>query len=371
MKMASWDEDTKNKVLRQVEFYFSDSNLPRDDFLRKSVSQSPNGLVSLALICTFSRMRSLLGLSRNTKRDDVPDRIVKSVAKILRNSNCLKVSDDGQEVGRARELNKPEEVIKQVDTRTIAASPLGYDVKIEDLEVFFSNYGKVNSVRLPSHVADKKCFCGTALIEFSIAGDADNVLKQTLIYAGTELKLKPKKEFDSERESLISDALKSNSLSAGDVKDGGTKLKYQKGLVLALKLERKLDGGSNGQKTCESTDQSEQKSSVDEKTRQAAAQKENDSLLCAEVKSTFQRFGTVKYVDLDSGADSGYICFQEPESAIRARATAAFVEGGVISKNFIMFIEAVTGEAEEEYWKSYHCDSGDDKSGKGRKGNNA
>ncbi|XP_062089272.1 la protein 1-like [Humulus lupulus] len=353
MKMASWDEETTNKVLRQVEFYFSDSNLPRDDFLRKSVSQSPNGLVSLALICTFSRMRSLLGLSPNTKRDDVPDRIVKSVAKILRKSNCLRVSDDGQEVGRVNELNKPEEVIEQVDTRTIAASPLEYDVKIEDLDIFFANYGKVNSVRLPGHVADKKCFCGTALVEFSIAGDADNILKQNLIYAGNKLKLKRKKEFDSERELLTSDVLKSNPLSASDTNDGAMKLKYQKGLVIALKLKRKLVGGNTEQKTCEKTDQSEQKISVDKQTREAAAQKENDSLLCAEVKNSFQRFGTVKYVDLDSGADSGYICFQEPESAIRARAAAEFVEGGVDSKNFIMFLEAVTGEAEEEYWKSY------------------
>ncbi len=46
----------------QVEFYFSDSNLPRDAFLRSAVEEAPDGFVSLALICTFSRMRSLLGL---------------------------------------------------------------------------------------------------------------------------------------------------------------------------------------------------------------------------------------------------------------------------------------------------------------------
>ncbi|PON34077.1 Lupus La protein [Parasponia andersonii] len=404
--MASWDEETQNKVLRQVEFYFSDSNLPRDDFLRKSVSQSPNGLVSLALICTFSRMRNFLGLSRNTKRGDVPNRIVKSVAEILRKSNCLRVSDDGKRVGRVSELNEPEEVIEQVDTRTMAVSPLEYDVKIEDLEVFFANFGKINSVRLPFHVADKRCFCGTALIEFSIAGDSDNVLKQNLIYAGTKLELKRKKQFDSERENLIRDVRKSNvSTGTSDKEDGAMKRKYQKGLLIAVKLKKtsvgghvktnnnfglvSCDGGifqtekdtklgkeaveeaenatgdadlnkpteNTKTKKCEKIDQSEPNNPIEkiEQTRKTPAEKEDNSVLCEEIKDAFQRFGIVKYVDFEVGADSGYICFQEPEAAVRARAAAEFVGGGVISKNFSVFLEAVNGEAEEEYWKSYHC----------------
>ena len=46
----------------QIEFYFSDSNLPRDAFLLSAVEEAPDGFVSLALICTFSRMRTLLEL---------------------------------------------------------------------------------------------------------------------------------------------------------------------------------------------------------------------------------------------------------------------------------------------------------------------
>ena len=47
-------------------------------------------------------------------------------------------------------------------------------------------------MRLPCHVAEKRCFCGTALIEFSVVGDADNVLKQSLTFAGIKLELKRK-----------------------------------------------------------------------------------------------------------------------------------------------------------------------------------
>ena len=47
-------------------------------------------------------------------------------------------------------------------------------------------------MRLPRHVADKRLFCGTALVEFSTEEDAMKVLTQTLSYAGAELELKPK-----------------------------------------------------------------------------------------------------------------------------------------------------------------------------------
>lgn len=46
----------------QIEFYFSDSNLPRDSFLLSAVEEAPDGYVSLGLICTFSRIRQLLKL---------------------------------------------------------------------------------------------------------------------------------------------------------------------------------------------------------------------------------------------------------------------------------------------------------------------
>jgi len=102
------------------------------------------------------------------------------------------VFNAGKKVGRAKELLEPDEVIEQVDSRTIAASPLPYNVKLEDVESFFAQCGKVNSVRLPRHVSDKRHFCGTALVEFSEEDEAKGVYEKTLVFAGADLEIRPK-----------------------------------------------------------------------------------------------------------------------------------------------------------------------------------
>lgn len=52
-------------------------------------------MVSLALICSFARMRNHLGLG-NVKPEEVPEETVQAVAETLRKSVALKVSEDGE-----------------------------------------------------------------------------------------------------------------------------------------------------------------------------------------------------------------------------------------------------------------------------------
>jgi lupus La protein len=155
-------------------------------------------------------MRNLLGLG-NINREDIPPRIVEEVANLLRTSDFLKVSNNGQRIGRGTKLSKPEEVLEQVHRRTLAASPFEYSIKMEDVSSFFSQYAKVNSVRLPPNIADKRRFCGTALVEFSSEQDTQDILRQSLVYAGADLVLIPKSDFDCQRENMIKQLGKSES----------------------------------------------------------------------------------------------------------------------------------------------------------------
>ncbi|XP_062081051.1 uncharacterized protein LOC133785849 [Humulus lupulus] len=62
------------------------------------------------------------------------------------------------------------------------------DAKENFLMCLVDLFSQVNSVRLPGYVAHKKWFCGTELVEFSIVGDVDNILKQNLIYVNKSTK---------------------------------------------------------------------------------------------------------------------------------------------------------------------------------------
>ncbi|GJR78136.1 La protein 1 [Tanacetum coccineum] len=92
MVAVQLDDETVKKVIRQVEFYFSDSNIPRDTFLRNTINESEDG--------------SHLGLGE-VKADDVPEDTVEAVAETIKaKSTTLKISEDGQK--RLRDHRAPE-----------------------------------------------------------------------------------------------------------------------------------------------------------------------------------------------------------------------------------------------------------------------
>jgi hypothetical protein len=95
--------------LSQIEFYFSDSNLPRDKFLQEQVASNEEGYVDIALLCIFSRVRSLLS-STIADASAVAESTVADVADALEAAESLSLSEDRKRVKRAAPLKAAQEV---------------------------------------------------------------------------------------------------------------------------------------------------------------------------------------------------------------------------------------------------------------------
>lgn len=114
-----------SKILKQVEFYFSDANLPRDRFLQEELKKSEEGWISLSVIASFKRMQAL-----------TTD--ISVISESLKDSSLVEVSADGQSVRRAVSL--PETPVDCMKTCVLVRGfPCDDEsVTLESLEEFFS-----------------------------------------------------------------------------------------------------------------------------------------------------------------------------------------------------------------------------------------
>jgi len=128
-------EDLIQKIVDQVEFYFSDENILKDAFLLKHVRRNKQGFVSLKLITSFKRIKSL------TKDYRV-------VAIALRtNAKKLEVNAEGTKVKRVDPLPDYDETST---SRTVIAMhlPVSADPTFDDVANFFKKCGEIVLIRI-------------------------------------------------------------------------------------------------------------------------------------------------------------------------------------------------------------------------------
>ncbi|KAI1107579.1 hypothetical protein F4804DRAFT_297401 [Jackrogersella minutella] len=151
------DSDDPKAIRWQVEFYFSDSNLPSDKFLWSKTDGSKNKPVPLSLICSFSRMRRFKSHS--------------AVVDALKTSDILVLEGpEGEETIRRKEPCQPsDELSRKIDERTTYIKGFGEESKSTqfDIETFLSQFGEINAVRLRRNEEDKeRPFKGSIFVEW-------------------------------------------------------------------------------------------------------------------------------------------------------------------------------------------------------------
>lgn len=157
--------------LRQVEFYFSEFNLPYDKFLR-SLTEQNDGWVPISTLATFNRMKKF--------------RPIEKVVEVLKTSKILEISEDGENVRRIHPFKEKNLKFDQIertivicnfpheDFATLNNNVLNYQ---DDLEIFINKItnDNVNQIRLRRD-KKKKNFNGIVFVEFKTKKDYQDFL---------------------------------------------------------------------------------------------------------------------------------------------------------------------------------------------------
>ena len=122
------NESSLERVQEQVEWYFSDDNLRKDAFLMKHIARNKSGFVSLKLVASLRKIKSL------TKDCG-------TVAESIRLSKCLELNEDCTKVRRLQP-------VPSVDYTGIPKSIIITDSPVDNPDVAgiqqeYSKYGEV------------------------------------------------------------------------------------------------------------------------------------------------------------------------------------------------------------------------------------
>jgi len=169
-------------IREQLEFCFSEYNLPKDVFLLKQIEKdkTKEGYVSLKVIAGFPNMKRLthdLG----------------AIREAVENSEIVVLSPDGLSVKRKIPVILPEDTTEK---RTLYVTRLPKDCDRESLMLVFSEYGTVIRLDLPM---DKKTgeHKGMAFVEFQTEEELRKALEDFATSTKYKMVVKPFKSRNS------------------------------------------------------------------------------------------------------------------------------------------------------------------------------
>ncbi|XP_063619680.1 la-related protein 7 isoform X1 [Cydia splendana] len=144
-----------DKILKQMEFYFSDANLTKDRFLGELIKTDP--YVPIEVFLKFNKIRAMT--------QDVID-----IAKAMKFSTILELSEDRQKIRRKTPVEPYD-----AESRTVYVESIPVTANRDWLEKVFSDYGHIAYISLPKFKNSQR-IKGYAFIEFDKTEDAHNCI---------------------------------------------------------------------------------------------------------------------------------------------------------------------------------------------------
>lgn len=207
-------------IIKQVEYYFSESNMRRDKFLTQKIDEDEGKWVAISVLLTFNRLKAL-----------TEDAKVIAEALLKSSNGIVEVSEDKEKVRRHPDNPLPEfneNRRKELMTRTAYAKGFPLDATMADVLEFFKDFEKIENVILRKYFSAEKeyKFKGSVFILFATKEAAEEFVKRE------ELKCKEKPLLRYMQE----DYLKKKRQEEKEKRER-RKQKDQKKLVEAMKVE--------------------------------------------------------------------------------------------------------------------------------------
>uniref|UniRef100_A0ACD5VJD1 Uncharacterized protein n=1 Tax=Avena sativa TaxID=4498 RepID=A0ACD5VJD1_AVESA len=160
-------DELRDKIVKQVEYYFSDENLPTDDFMLKFVKKNKDGFVPVGVIASFRKMKKL-----------VQDHSIIEAA--LRTSSKLVVSSNGKRVRRLHPL--PCSELQDMTKRTVLVENLPLGFSMESIQEKFGTVGKVMKITIHDPHAVGEC-AGSKKPDFMLSNKVHAIVEYEAVEA--------------------------------------------------------------------------------------------------------------------------------------------------------------------------------------------
>lgn len=297
----------KSAVMKQLKFYFSDSNLPRDKFLKGLVDTSDEGWIDFATIAKFKRMVTLC-----------PSQDLAILGGVIREdgSDFLEVNEDNSKIRRSPKHPLPAE--SQFEKRAIYIK--GWDLQgttIDTVEKYFTDKGyKVLQVRLRRAPMTRE-FKGSTFIEMGSVEEATRCVAE--------------KHSLGDRELLVE-----------------MKAAYHERKSAERKERRKQKAGDNGAGPSEDAAAAAAPTDSYDKGCVLAFEGVTDETSREDLKEIFEKHGTVSWIDFQRGDSAGEIRFAAAGEAIKVKEAYESAPAEIQGK--VPTLRVLEGEDEKAFW---------------------
>ncbi|XP_060518051.1 la protein homolog [Cylas formicarius] len=299
--------DLEQKIIKQIEYYFGDINLPRDKFLQSKIKED-DGWVTLEVLLSFNRLASL---SKDPKV--ITEALEKSDQKLI------EVSEDKTKLRRNPDKPVPDnndEHRKKLQEKSAYAKGFPTDETLNDILNFLEPFGPIESV-IRRTTKDHK-FKGSCFIVFKDLENAKKFVElESVKYKDTELLRKMQNDYHADKKKEIEERKKQKKeKKEALIGENAEKIEFPVGAIIHFK------GISEGQSF----------------TREEIKEKLGGA-------SDLE----VVYVDFNKGDTEGYARFAKENNAIEF--LKALNEGELELGESKIKIRALEGDEEKEYLK--------------------